>query len=92
MRHNASSFLDYRGAIFKMSGSGSFMARSCHVVLCSVPGLTTPSWQWVHSEASGLGLTLSRCTPCLGEAERSDTHRCTFGVERIANDFGFLNW
>ena len=75
-----------QGAISKMSGSESFMARSRHVVRCSVSGLTTPSWQWVHSEPFGLSLTLSRCTPCLGEAERSDTCRCIFGVERIASD------
>ena len=56
-------------------------------VPCSVSGLTTPSWQWVHSEAFGPSLTFYRCTPCLGEAERSDTCSCISERERIANDF-----
>ena len=75
-----------------MSGSESLEARSRHVEQLSVSGLTTPSWQWVHSETSDLDQTFSRCTPCLGEAERADTCSCILGVVRIVNDNGFLPW
>ena len=86
------SYVKVQGAISKMSGSVFKVAlylkwlAQRHFEKLSVSGLTTPSWQWVHSEALDLDQTLSRCTPCLGEAERSDTCSCIFGVERIVKD------